>query len=170
MQGNVKRISSSCFGNNLELSFVSIFYMHLGLVAFFIPSLGYLYSARWLPWWTSRTRPFLLGHAQQQPVTARQLAARDSARCQWRAGVDGIDDMLGVGAMKVDARAMLISRFMSLFFLRETGGCAPYCAFIKIKQFLQGVSRNKENYKKISKITHMLLAIGQTNRMNYSLL
>ena len=64
----------------------------LGLVAFFIPSLGYLYSARWLPWWTSRARPFLSGRAQQQPVAERQLAARDSAGCQRRAGVDGIDD------------------------------------------------------------------------------
>ena len=96
MQGNVQvqRISSGCFGNNLELSFVSIFCMHviLGLVAFFIPSLGYLYSARWLPWWTSRARPFLSSRAQQQPVAERQLAARDSAGCQRRAGVDSIDD------------------------------------------------------------------------------
>ena len=109
------RISSGCFGNNLELSFVSIFCMHviLGLVAFFIPSLGYLYSARWLLWWTSRARPFLSGHAQQQPVAECQLAARDSARCQRRAGVDGIDDA-GMGAVKVDARAILISRFVSL--------------------------------------------------------
>ena len=34
MQGNVQvqRISSGCFGNNLELSFVSIFCMHVGAV------------------------------------------------------------------------------------------------------------------------------------------
>ena len=65
------------------------------------------------------------GHAQQQPVAECQLAARDSARCQRRAGVDGIDDA-GMGAVKVDARAMLISRFASLM----ASACRDIAEFI----------------------------------------